>query len=286
LDNFWDTQWKKIRFILNLAKELEVPIIIGGDFFHHWKPSPYLLATTIGIIKTYAAAYYTILYTVYGQHDLPDHNFDLNYKSGLYTLEKADVVKILPIGNWGQSPEFGPGYKAPTIFHEPARPMTVWHKFVWDGKEIPWPGCDELTADQVLDKYPQYDLILTGDHHKPFVHEKDGRLLVNPGPITRQNADNDFKPRVYLWYDDDNKVEPVYLPIEEGVITREHIDKAKHRTEKLQSFVQRLDAKWEVSVSFLRNLKQYVSANKIRDHITSIIYKSIENEYGRRKTKV
>ncbi len=158
-----------------------------------------------------------------------------------------------------------------------SRGVAVWHHFVWDGKELPWPGCEEMTAKKVLKKYPQYDLIVTGDHHKPFVCEYEGRLLVNPGCLTRQVADyTDHKPRVYLWYADTNTVEPYYLTAQEGAVSREHIEVKEERDKRIDAFVSRLSDEWEVGLSFEENLKRFISSNQLRKSVVDLIYKALE----------
>lgn len=264
-DDFIKTQWRKLQFIDDLQRQFNVPVLIGGDFFHYWKPSPWLISETMLYMPNDVT-------TVFGQHDLPNHSFKLAYKSGLYTLREAGFLILQDNGSWGQP------IKEVELFDD--KSIVLTHRFVWDGKEIPWPGCKEITAEQMLDSFPQADLIVTGDHHKPFTYEKDGRLLVNPGPITRQAANETSAPRVYLWYAETNTVEPVYIPIEKDVITREHIDKQQQSSAKLDAFVTSLDSKWEIGVSVLKNLERFLSNNKVHKSIVDVTYKAIEHEKG------
>jgi hypothetical protein len=151
----------------------------------------------------------------------------------------------------------------------------MWHKLIWEKKAPPW--SDAPTAKQILKEYPQYDLIVTGDNHASFVVEHEGRLLVNPGSLTRQTADQaKHKPSVYLWYAETNTVKRVELPIEQGVISREHIDKNKKRDARIAAFVSRLQDDWEVGVSFERNLKRFLKKNKISDKVEAIIREAME----------
>jgi DNA repair exonuclease SbcCD nuclease subunit len=248
---------------MQLAYDNDCEIIHAGDLFHHWKPSPNLLSLTISRLLAFTS--YPIFYTVYGQHDLPQHNIELSKKSGIYTLNIADSLNTLEKGHWGEEP--GPHTKN----------MAVWHKFTWDGKHWPWPDCPEQTAEEVLDKYPQFDLIVTGDYHKGFTYEKDGRLLVNPGCLTRQTADYaDYRPRVYLWYAEDNTVEPVFLPIEKDAVSREHIEYKEKHDRRIEAFVERLNDEWDTTVSFEENLNRFFSQNDIKKPVKDIIYQSIE----------
>src|SRR5690606_7962245 len=96
-DDFQASQWKKLRFLKKLQKKHNCPVLHAGDLFHHWKPSPYLLAKTMkNLPKQFR--------TVYGQHDLPQHNFELRNKSGIYALEAARSLEVLEGCHWGDSP--------------------------------------------------------------------------------------------------------------------------------------------------------------------------------------
>ncbi|OFY65198.1 MAG: hypothetical protein A2Y71_10205 [Bacteroidetes bacterium RBG_13_42_15] len=207
--------------------------------------------------------------TIYGQHDLPQHSLELASKSGIRTLEVAEVIGVLSTCHWGQFPE-----KPSRILS--GRNILVWHKMTYVGN-VPYPGCTDPIAGALLRKYPQFDLILTGDNHIPFTVEHEGRLLVNPGSLTRQTAAQaDHRPRVYLWYADTNTVEPYYLPIDPDVVTREHLEKSAQRDERIEAFISRLDGEWDVGLSFEENLTKAIKANKIPDSVIEIIYKAIE----------
>jgi DNA repair exonuclease SbcCD nuclease subunit len=262
IGDFQKEQWDSLDFIKELQREYDCPILCAGDMFHHWKPSPFLLSQTIEHLPD-------DFWVVYGQHDLPNHNLELAYKCGINTLWQAGVLNIMPECHWDQTPKNG----SSTLYD-----VLVWHVTTYKNN-LPWPGCTVSSAKQILKKYPKYSLILTGDNHQPFVEEYEGRLLVNPGSMTRQDADQlNHRPRVYLWYAETNTVEPVYLPIVPGnvVISREHIDVVKQRNERLDAFVSTLNTDWEASVSFEENLKIFENTNQVRSTVMQIVYKAME----------
>ena len=263
-DNYWNAQWKKVDFISKLQKEFGCAVFHGGDLFDHWKPSPMLLSEASKHLPNN-------FISVCGQHDLPQHNLDLNYKSGIYNLMINGRVSILQNGHWNQS--LGDGR---TGFIIKGKQLTIQHVMNYKG-EPPWPGCTDPTAIRLLKKYPQFDLILTGDNHKSFTQEYQGRWLVNPGSLMRMDADQEnHKPRVYLWYAEDNSVVPVYIPIVQDVISREHIEQKKQRDNRIDNFVKRLDSDWKASLTFEENLEIFKKKNKVPQDIMSIIYESIE----------
>lgn len=260
-DTFYEKQFEKLSFIYNLQKQHDCPILLSGDLFNIWKPSPMLLSKTMEHLPKE-------IYTIYGNHDLPQHNLDLAYKCGIRVLERANKLSVLPDTHWNQKPESALVLNNKTIM--------VWHVMTYQGKK-PWPDCKDPKGATLLRKYPKIDLILTGHNHKPFVEKHEGRLLVNPGSIFRLSADQiNHKPRVYLWYADTNTVEPVYLPIEKNVISREHIEVKEERDNRIDAFVSGLDTDWKAKMSFEDNIEKFRKKNKIKKSIMKIVYEAIE----------
>ena len=272
IDNFWEVQWEKVDFISGLQVKYGCPIIHSGDLFNHWKPSPFLLSETIKHLPNQ-------FYTIYGNHDLPQHNLELAGKCGVNVLLNAGKLSVLEQCHWGNVPtnywEERPE-DADDLLSIKQKGILVWHVMTYTSK--PWPGCTDPLAESLLRKYPQYDLIVTGHNHQTFWTKYEDRLLVNPGSITRQEAGQiDFKPRVYLWYAETNTVTPVYLPISQNVITTEHIDSVKKRDDRISAFVEQLKNEWKVGLSFEQNLEAFSKENNIEPEIMNIIYKAIES---------
>jgi DNA repair exonuclease SbcCD nuclease subunit len=263
VDDFLNVaQWRKLQFIKDLQALHDCAVLCAGDVFDYWKPSPELLAKAfIYLPKQF--------HSIYGNHDLPNHSLALKEKCGLYTLAAARAVTILPQGHYGKTDKTGSWMiKGKEVF--------CWHVYNWKGT-LPWPGCTAPSASRLLRQYPQFDVIVTGDNHKPFVEKFEGRILVNPGSIFRMDADQvTHKPRVYLWYADTNEVEAVYLPIEDDVITREHLEKEENKKNRLEAYIAHLDNEWEITMSFDDNLKAYHQKNKVRDSVMELVYKATD----------
>ncbi len=263
--DFQKEQWIVVDYIKDLQKEFDCPVICSGDLFDYWKPSLGFLAEVVKHLPRK-------LYVVYGNHDLPQHNVKLAGKSGVHLLAKVRRLTILSQCHWGLFPI--DETEEQLIF--PDKNLLVWHTMTYQ-KEKPYPGCEDPKAISILKKYPQYDLILTGHNHKSFHEEYHGRLLINPGSITRQKADQiDHHPVVYLWRED-NSITLCPLPYTEDSISREHLEVIEQRDSRIEAFISRLDAEWEIGVSFEKNLEAYLRANKVKESISQIIYKAIES---------
>jgi len=263
-DDFQKAQWAKISFINDLQRKYNCPVLHSGDLFNHWKPSPYLLSKIIELIPDK-------FITNFGNHDLPQHALELAYKCGVNTLLQAEKIILFTGTHWGQEPR-GRSY-FDSVYN---RSILVWHVMTWTGS-LPWPGCIDIPAEEILEKYQEYDLILTGHNHKSFVVEQDGRLLVNPGSLTRQKADQEeHEPCVYLWHAEDNTVTKVILPFEKDVISREHIEKIQKRDDRIMAFIEKLCDDWETGISFEDNMERFLATNTVRKSVIQIIQEALD----------
>jgi len=284
MDSFFDAKEKKLDKILDLSKRYECPILIAGDIGDKPQWKNWLLEWIIG--KFYG---HNII-AIPGQHDLPNHRLSLWEKSGIGVLAAAEVITLLGphdlasdiIMDSFQIDAFPYGEK----IHKVALPnkklmprkIAMTHQMVIEDKKL-WPGQDAPKGHQLLKKYPEYDLILSGDNHQPFVVEHENRLLVNPGSMMRIRADQiDHRPRVYLWDAKQNKVEPVFLPIESGVVSRDHIEKKENRDSRMSAFVTSLDRDYEIGHLYKDNLKNHFAANRTRREVSERVWESVEGE--------
>jgi len=266
-DDFQEAQWKKVIFIKDLQHKHNCPVVHAGDLFNHWKPSPALLTKTMQYLPKQ-------FITIYGNHDLPQHNLELAYKCGIRVLEEAGKIKVLGGCHWLQTPTG----RSSLFFPRIDRKALVWHVMTYEGNS-PWPGCTDTPANKLLRQYSNYDFILTGHNHKCFIQKDGKRILLNPGSLTRQAIDQvEHRPSVFLYYAETNTVERIYLPIEKEVMSRAHIDVKECRDARIEAFVERLNTEWQKGVSFEENLEHFLANNDITDPVIKVIEKAIDNE--------
>jgi DNA repair exonuclease SbcCD nuclease subunit len=269
-DDFTAAMWKKLQFINDLANEHNIPILIAGDLGHRSQWPNWLLEKFMSIISDIE------IIAIAGQHDLPGHNLEAIPQSGFGVLKRAGYIlsfsKIIPHIDFFP---FGTGIEK-SIYNKNKLIIAMTHQMVIEDKPY-WPGQVASSAKLLLKKFPDYKLILSGDNHQPFVVEYEGRLLVNPGSMMRTTADQiDHRPRVYLWEAKSNSVEAVYLPIEQGVIDRSHIDTKKEKDARIEAYTTRLSERYEVGLSYEENLKAYFDENRTRQPIKDRIWEACE----------
>ena len=282
MDDYIEAQKRKLEFLKKLSKENNnCPILCAGDVFDHWKASPWLCSLAYKYLPE-------PFICIPGQHDLPGHSLGEFSKSGLgllYAVGKARVFQntsVFQTNNglyvfgvpFGRLEDFNPGeIRLPS----PGRTILMLHNLVWPDKRPSWSKYT-YTADELLDRFKDnFDVILTGDNHQSFVRQKDGSILVNPGSMMRITADQvDHQPKCYLYYTETNTVKPINLPIQEGVISTEHIEQKREKDERIAAYIERMNQDWEISLSFRRNLEVFFEENNVPKKVREIIWKAME----------
>lgn len=281
IDDYWKALTKKIEWLNELQQKHDCPILDGGDLFdkkYKVHPSHDLIGWAIRNLPE-------PFYTVPGNHDLPGKSIDNYENSAMSVLEDADVLKVPypdSIDNndlhfiysfpWGveinQDSLIGKGPYGKNI--------ALIHAMVYK-KDLPFPGCEGYSAQEVMDLLPSFDLIVCGHHHQTFTHQDGNRLLVNPGSLMRNDADQiKHKPCVFLWYAEDNTVKPVYVPIEQGVISRDHIDSKNARELRMDAFIEKLGGQVIDGINFSRNLEQVMAKKKITQSVKDKVWQYVE----------
>jgi DNA repair exonuclease SbcCD nuclease subunit len=275
-DDFFAAQTRKLDWLKGVQQDYDgIPVLNSGDLFNHWKPSPFLLQ--------YAIEHGPDEIAVPGNHDLPAHSLESFDRCGMAVLEKAGKVQVLRTDGvveglnlwpfpWGKAPEVLHGLR------HPGRQIAIAHIFTYVGRS-PWPGCTAPGAHALLKQMAGYDLVLTGDNHRPFVVEDEGRVLVNPGSMMRTTSDQaEHLPRVYLWFAEDNTVEPLYFPIETGVVSRGHLEKIENRDERMTAFIESLGGEFDISLSFENNITEFFGSNRVRSGVQKAVWSAIRGE--------
>lgn len=287
-DDFLKARNTKVDFIKQIQLKYDIPILNAADLLDKWNCPLELITWCNDNLPS------NIITTI-GQHEIPSHNLKLLKKSGIRTLESSNSIKLLKekevlklvtkevitfIHSFPYGTELKPldenKYKTYNKYFKIIRHIALIHHFTYIGKT--WPGNQAPQAEQLLKKLTGYDVILCGDNHKSFMVENNRRLLINPGSIFRLKADQEnFKPRIYLLDIINNIVEPIYLPIEKNVISREHIEKNKKIELLSNKFVDCLKEDINIEHNFVDNIKIFLSKKKIHKKVENIIWESIEN---------
>jgi len=248
-DDYLDTLCDKLEQIAKLRRLYGCPVVFPGDVFDNWNQNTTLLNRVMRAWPT------GIVLGVPGQHDLPQHNVELQEKTAFENLvlngRLRDVAKcpfdytgIFICGAaWGTQP---PPYPEDNVG------VLVWHVTTW---EKPFaPGQKPGEATRLLKANKGWDLIVTGDNHQTFECQDGNRQLLNAGSVMRMRSDQiDHRPCVYLWRRD-GKWEKRYLTIDPQVVTRDTVEREKAKERRVSAFVEKLAGDGEVALSFDDNV--------------------------------
>jgi hypothetical protein len=297
LDNVVETQFKKLRFVLQWACDNDCIILQAGDFFD--KPrSWFLLPMVISILKEYEVP----IYCVYGQHDVYMYSEETKDNTSLGVLAKAGLVTILsdkpvmlfsdtyeidhshPIRIYGAS--YGQEIPIPSSKNnEPDQVSDILVLHAPIAEE--WVGGDFIDARGFLKMHPEWDIILVGDIHRKFSipmyfeHHKhrNTEYLINTGPMLRKEAtEYNFKhtpgffctsSETYL-----DKLKWISIPHEpaEKVLTRDHIIKEEDKNQMLSDFIEKIGTEsGGDSVSFQEVLQGLIKEGNVDKRVQAII---------------
>ncbi len=269
-DNYVEAQDRKLAFLKQLETQYDCPVIDAGDIFDYWKASPWLIAQAYKNLPSE-------IYTIPGNHDLPEHSMQQYEKSALHVLEVALAIRRLSKTPYDRHDFTIAGFAYGEKLEDVNADIVVIHDLVYEGNP-PWPNAVGYQPKDLFKIFTKPRLILTGHYHMALVAKsKDGRLVVNPGSMMRMTiVQKDYKPRCYLYNFDDNEVEPVYFPIEEEVFDGRHIVEPKEKEERLSAFIEKLNMEWDLRLSFKANLEAFFKENKINKKVEELIWQSLE----------
>lgn len=277
VDNYWDAQSASIAEVRKLQSLHDCPVIVAGDLFHKSRPGEKLLAWAIQNLPC-------PLIAVPGQHDMPNHNIALHEESGLGVLEAAKVAKVLAGGEqqyyngaWFCGFAYGQNMKDADEDIGDAPCAAVIHHMVF--RRAPHPDIIGLTPRMVRARLNNYDIVLAGDNHEPFLDIEATPLVLVPGSLMQMTAAQaDYCPKVWLWYADEKRVEPVELYRAEGTISREHIEAPAERDRRIDAFIERLRNDIEIGLSYRNNLESYMIKNNIPLTVVTAVREALGDE--------
>lgn len=278
-DDFHAAMWAKWSAILKLAHENDnCPVLVAGDLGERAEWPNWLLERFINEWMAYEVP----VLAIPGQHDLPGHNLDMLERSALGVLDAAGVVTVmvddwLDIGNNVAVQPFPYGTEMQGHVTGKKYNVAMAHQLVTEGAAPEWKGQAVNPGKALLKKFPEYNLIITGDNHKPFTVKYEGRVLANPGSMMRTTADQiGHRPRVYKWWAETNECAVHYLPIKRGVISREHLEVQAEKDKRMEAFVRSVKNRKELKLSFEDNMEAHLTDNPAPDGVVGKIWAAME----------
>ena len=278
LDDLHQTQFIKLEFVFNYAKETNSKIIIAGDVFN--KPRSWnLLPEMTDFLKKYNIE----IFCIYGQHDTYMYSIETRDKTNLGVLAKAGLVKILenePYYDFNTA-FYGASYgqEIPEIKNKNHFNILVIHAPI--ASKALYPNQQYMDALNFLKENP-FDLIVAGDIHQKYIFEYEGGYICNSGPLLRKEASiYNFLHKPGFWFVNiediaNHKDVPVFIEIPhqpaEEILSRTHLGYEKESESVLNEFISSIsDTKIEEGVSFVDNLWRFVKENNIEKPVVDLL---------------
>ena len=287
-DDYFQTQFEKVRWIFDLAAENECLFILQpGDLFNSHKANDFIKQHYIKFFLDRLGDHSTELITIFGQHDLRFHSSNRE-NTPIKVLDSATAV--MPLRNesvfhnlspkirfygcsWGEEiPEIKPTSDAE--LH-----ILLIHKLILEDTE----GWEKnyISVENMF-RFCKHQIIVCGDNHQSFMREKNGRLLFNCGSLMRNRIDQkEHKPVVYIVDTDTQKYETHYIPVKpfEEVMDVNKAEKRKARNEELEAFVSKLSGDVRIEgLDFLRNIEAYMKENNIPANVKQFVEEMLSCE--------
>ena len=271
MDGDWiGTQQKTVDWIVQKAVELGCDYIIDNGDTVHVSSQPH---TVINIIPNALSKYGKGIKWIMmpGNHSLQYHQIKNIPKSVLSTLNHCEDITVLDCNDQ---------------FEAEFEDIPIIHRLMFPNEEaVPWYLKEKGEfehAQNLLDAYPHHNLILTGDYHHAWVHEVDGRFVVNPGCMLRQTADMiDYQPSVYIIEFDPIKsavgsIDKIDIPDDGELTSNEHILKVAESEKGIDNFLTTIKEQESLSLDFWDNMEKYIKQNDIEQDIEDIILTEVK----------
>lgn len=250
-------------------KNGDIPVIIAGDVFDHYNPSPIVINWLLERIPNN-------VYAIPGQHDLQNHSLELIKKTAFWTLvvsgrisylepEATNLIKI--------------GDKTVNIISKPwnyevQKPeqcdadiqIYVAHQYIYSNQKTCYIDApEENNIDKQVDFLNFVDVAVFGDNHIPFTYQLDNdrkTKVVNCGTLIRRKVDERSTDCGFYVLYDDLSIEKELFDLSKDVYTsieknNKIVDSSN--TEELLKELQNLDT---ISFDYCDEIKKYLTQKK------------------------
>lgn len=271
IDNYPESQLEKVKYILAYAHVNNVfAILHAGDMFDSAKSSHNLVQQYISILKSPVNKKSIPFYVIFGQHDMRYRSENIE-NTPIKVLESAGVVKILKqIRHEHVDKQIDSkrnlfvdiysvwfGQELPRIMDRDSFNILVIHKMIVDTKL--WRTQDDsdfLYARNFL-RENIFDLIVSGDNHKPFIVTDRNKTLVNCGSIVRESKDQiDYEPCFWIFDTITREATKIKIPCKKKVFDETLIEQEEHVDKEMKAFVDGLKDDIELQgLDFVKNMQ-------------------------------
>ncbi len=306
-ENYLTTLLEKLIYVLKYAKRKGIKhIFIPGDILDSPSISWFVINNLLRILKKFRKI---DIYIVLGQHDLYFRNLDpeksaigvllkqknvhLLGEQSMYGLVEEGSIHIHVCGiSYGEG-EWFKGSKAEKFVEDISksteerylthRNMLIIHTPLGKGKKKHF-ITDMVSPEKLVNKYPYFDVIHTGDYHSTCKAKVGDCYVLNPGALVRKTTskeDLEHRPLFFIYDSIKHEVKRHFIPIQ-PVEKIFNLDEDKIESEVIsEEFIAELkELEEDDSVIFRDMLVKHCKKNKISDRVVSIFDSVFEKVVG------
>lgn len=268
-DEDWiQSQKNNVKEILELCWMNNVDkLILVGDIFDSSNQPPWVVDILLQAIDEVDLKQYVPpdIDVIPGNHDLQYHQYENLSSSSIGNLLRMKGVTGHSVNTKFENTDFLKEYG-----------IVLVHRLIMpDGnKTLARLANAEIAAD-IIEEFPEAKFILTGDYHKHYVEEYENTLLINPGCLNRQSADEkDYEVGFYI-FDTNILGEYEFIPLKTddiSMIDDSYLIEQHAREDSLSAYAEQLATSkgisfdlWEVVQKLAKN-----SSNLIKNIIEEV----------------
>lgn len=264
-ENWIETQKQALNQLAQISFDKQSPIMVVGDIFHSNSDTSFECVNMVQKLADYVGG----IYILAGNHDLPYHSSE--------NIDKSAIGVLLQSENVSKIEDYCDEFSAGNFDEERNQmPFMFIHTLTIPNEDKPdFIECE--TPESLLAKNTIAKWIFTGDYHKNFHYEKNGRHVVNSGCLLRQVADmKDYQCGVYFVDTDDDVVEFIPIIDNHDLVNDDYIIRRDEREERIEKFVNKLKDIESISLDFLANVEKALLSNNIDEDLKLCIEELIE----------
>ena len=251
----------------------EVPFVVAGDLFDKWNPPPELIEFAIRQLPKQT-------YTIPGQHDLPNHNYELRHKSAYGVLAAAGRITDIPsnipymingVIVWACPWEHEIKASARRGGH---LEICVAHQYLWI-KQHSYPGANPQHNVNQMGRLKRFDASFFGDNHKGFILTRRGTTVMNCGGFMRRKSDEqNYQPCVGLLYEDGSVERWALDTTKDHFVRNAELDKLVPEVD-MDEFISEMKRLGDVAIDFPDHIKRYIANHDLPVNVSEALEKLI-----------
>lgn len=250
-----------LKQLIAAKRKYRCPIICAGDLFHTWDQPVELVNFAIDNLPE--------MYTIPGQHDLPNHNITELYRSAFFTLFCTNTIHypssykdpIELADNW-EVYLFPFGSELDVEPTPQKHSIAVIHQYNWVKGRGHLKAKREQTVGAHRKEFRKFSLIVSGDNHNPFTVRMPTGRFINCGCFMRRSlTELKYKPSYWVLFSDGSIARHKLATKHEHVLKKRNKtvnDNIQDMNQEFSEFVKTLGEAGESAFNVVLTLKRMV----------------------------